>query len=133
MQTILGANGTIGRLLASELVSYTSGIRLVGRNPQKVNDRDELFPADLSQPGAVERAVNGSDVVYLTVGFDYNIKVWEKKWPALMKDTIDACIKHNAKLVFFDNVYVYDKNEIPYMTEESKVNPSSRKGAIRKQ
>lgn len=133
MQTILGANGTIGRLLAAELTRYTSDIRLVSRNPQRVNDKDQLFPADLSQPGMVERAVEGSDVVYLTVGFDYNIKVWEKKWPLLMKDTIDACIRHNARLVFFDNVYVYDENEIPHMTEESKVNPPSRKGAIRKE
>lgn len=37
MQTILGANGTIGSLLASELTTYTDRIRLVSRNPKKVN------------------------------------------------------------------------------------------------
>ncbi len=132
MQTILGANGSIGKLLASELASYTDKIRLVSRNPRRVNESDELFPADLTMPGIVDGAVKGSDVVYLVVGFDYNIKVWETKWPALMRATIDACIKHNARLVFFDNVYLYDENEIPHMTEESKVNPPSRKGAVRR-
>ena len=53
MQTILGANGTIGSVLATELRKYTENIRLVSRNPKKVNERDELFPADLSQQDQV--------------------------------------------------------------------------------
>jgi nucleoside-diphosphate-sugar epimerase len=133
MQTILGANGTIGSVLTKELVSYTNKIRLVSRNPRKVNESDDLFPADLSNPAFVDQAVEVSDVVYLVVGFDYNLKVWEEKWPTLMRATINACIKHNARLVFFDNVYSYDINAIPHMTEESEYNPPSRKGAVRKQ
>jgi nucleoside-diphosphate-sugar epimerase len=133
MQTILGANGTIGSVLAKELKNYTDKIRLVSRNPRKVNESDELFPADLSQPGIVEKAIEGSDVVYLVVGFDYKVKVWEDKWPKLMRATIDACIKHKARLVFFDNVYMYDINSISHMTEESAINPQSKKGAVRKQ
>lgn len=132
MQTILGANGTIGKLLAKELMSYTDRVRLVSRNPIRINETDELLPADLSQPGAVDRAVKGSEVVYLVVGFEYKAAVWEEKWPALMKDTIDACAKYGAKLVFFDNVYMYDKDQISHMTEETAVNPPSRKGAVRK-
>ena len=67
MQTILGANGTIGSVLTKELVNYTDKIRLVSRNPRKVNESDELFPADLSNPAFVDQAVEGSDVVYLDV------------------------------------------------------------------
>ena len=133
MQTILGANGTIGSALAKELTTYTDKIRLVGRNPKRINDTDELFPADLSDGQQVERAIEGSEVVYLLVGFDYKLKVWQDKWPRLMRATVDACIKHHAKLVFFDNVYLYDKNAIPHMTEESPVNPSSKKGKVRQQ
>jgi nucleoside-diphosphate-sugar epimerase len=133
MQTILGANGTIGSILAKELVTYTDKIRLVSRYPRKVNETDELFPADLSNPAVVDQAIAGSDVVYLVVGFDYKLEVWEEKWPRLVKATISACIKHNARLVFFDNVYMYDINSIPHMTEESPYNPPSKKGAVRKQ
>ncbi len=133
MQTILGANGTIGSVLAKELVKYTDRIRLVSRNPKKVNESDELFPADLSNAGIVDQAIEGSDVVYLMVGFDYKLEVWQEKWPRLMRATINACIKHNARLVFFDNVYSYDINSIPHMTEESPNNPPSRKGVVRKQ
>jgi nucleoside-diphosphate-sugar epimerase len=133
MQTILGANGTIGSILAQELSNYTDKIRLVSRNPKKVNDKDELYPADLTNPALVERAIEGSNIVYLVVGLDYNLKVWQEKWPVIMRSTIDGCIKHNARLVFFDNVYMYDQKAIPHMTEESLINPPSKKGAVRSQ
>ncbi len=131
MQTILGANGTIGSLLAKELTNYTNNIRLVSRNPKKINENDELYEADLRDETQIDKAVAGSEVVYLLVGLEYNIKVWEAEWPKIMNATLDACKKHNAKLVFFDNVYMYDVNDIGNMTEESKVNPSSRKGKVR--
>ncbi|HRG23977.1 MAG TPA: NAD-dependent epimerase/dehydratase family protein [Chitinophagaceae bacterium] len=131
MQTILGANGTIGSLLARELAVYTNRIRLVSRNPVAVNPSDELFPADLNDPDIVEKAIAGSEVVYLLVGFDYKLTVWQEKWPRLMRSVIDACIRHQAKLVFFDNVYLYDVGAIGHMTEESPINPPSQKGAVR--
>ena len=48
MQTILGAGGPIGIELAKALTAYTSKIRLVNRNPVKVNETDQLLAADLS-------------------------------------------------------------------------------------
>lgn len=131
MQTILGAGGAIGTELAKALSSYTSEIRLVSRNPQKVNAGDHLFPADLTKSEQVDKAIEGSEVVYLTIGFEYNIKVWREKWPKLMQDVIDACKKHQAKLVFFDNVYMYDPNYMHQMTEETPIRPVSKKGEIR--
>ena len=132
-QIILGANGTIGKVFAMELKNYTNQIRLVSRHPKKVNETDELFPADLSDPNMVDKAIEGSGVVYLVVGFDYNIKIWRDKWPKLMKATIAACIKHKAKLVFFDNIYLYDINSIGHMSEDSPINPPSKKGMVRKE
>ncbi len=131
MQTILGAGGTIATDLAKELTAYTRRIRLVSRNPKKINDTDELFPADLTSREAVFRAVEGSAVVYLTVGFDYNIEVWREKWPALMQNVIEACKEYGAKLVFFDNVYMYDRDKLFHMTEETPIKPSSKKGEVR--
>lgn len=131
MQTILGANGTIGSLLAKELTRHTGDIRLVSRNPKKVNPADKLLPGDLTDRTFVDEAVAGSEVVYLLVGFEYNLKVWQQRWPALMRATVDACIKHRAKLVFFDNMYLYDAAALGNMTETSAVNPPSEKGKVR--
>jgi nucleoside-diphosphate-sugar epimerase len=132
MQTILGSGGAIGTPLAIELKKYTSSIRLVSRKPVKVNDTDQLFPFDVTGSNNIEEAIAGSEVVYVTIGFQYSLKVWKSVWPAFMKNVIDACIKNGAKLVFFDNVYMYDKSAIPFMTEDSKINPPSRKGEVRK-
>jgi hypothetical protein len=48
VQTILGSGGSIGVPLARELKKYTDLIRLISRNPQKVNEADELFQTDVS-------------------------------------------------------------------------------------
>ncbi|MGB7785802.1 MAG: NAD-dependent epimerase/dehydratase family protein [Salinimicrobium sp.] len=131
MQTILGAGGPIGIELAKALKKYTSKIRLVSRDPQKVNADDELFPANLLVAAEVDRAVKGSEVVYLTAGLPYSYKKWKKQWPVIVQNVIDACEKNSAKLVFFDNVYMYSKESMPHMTENSMVHPPSGKGRIR--
>jgi nucleoside-diphosphate-sugar epimerase len=130
-QTILGSGGAIGIPLAKELKNYTSEIRLVSRNPKKVNDTDELYPLDLNDLRRLPDAIKGSDIVYLTIGFEYNLKIWQERWPRLMKAVIEACQFYGAKLVFFDNVYMYAKSAIPFMTEESTNLPPSRKGSVR--
>ncbi len=131
MQTILGATGAIGTGLAKELTSYTKNIRLVSRKPKKVNDHDYLYAADLSDPEQADEAIAGSEIVYLTVGLDYKTKVWQQLWPAIMRNVINACKKHNAKLVFVDNMYMYDPKYLGNMTEETPVRPVSVKGAVR--
>ncbi len=131
MQTILGAGGVIGAELAKALSEYTREIRLVSRNPVKVNATDELFKANLLNADDVRKAVEGSSVVYVTVGFQYNVKVWSESWPVLMRNVIDACKESESKLVFFDNVYMYDSDYLNGMTEETPVNPQSKKGSVR--
>lgn len=132
MQTILGSGGAIGIPLAKELKKYTDKIRLVARNPKRVNASDELFTADLTRYADADKAVEGSVVVYLTAGLEYRLKTWQRDWPLLMQNVIDACIKHAAKLVFLDNVYMYASSSIPHMSEESLQYPPSQKGKLRK-
>lgn len=133
MQTILGAGGDIGTLLAKELTNYTDKIRLVARKPRQVNGNDELVAANLLEADDVVRAVSGSEVVYLTVGLKYDSRIWQAQWPQIMKNVIDACVKYNAKLVFFDNVYGYPKTAVPNMTENCVIEPATRKGKVRAQ
>ncbi|MEO9147643.1 MAG: NAD-dependent epimerase/dehydratase family protein [Ginsengibacter sp.] len=131
MQTILGSGGAIANHLAKELKKYSSEIRLVSRNPKKVNETDEIFPADLTNKELVNKAVAGSEVVYLTPGLLYNIKIWKRDWPVIMQNVIEACVEHNARLVFFDNVYAYSPDEVAHMTENSRKDPATRKGKVR--
>lgn len=133
MQTIIGSGGTIGIPLAKELRTFTDRIRLVSRNPKKVNDADELFSLDVKNLDHIDKAVEGSEVVYITIGFDYKLSVWQNTWPPFLQSVIKSCKTHGSKLVFFDNVYMYAKSAIPYMTEESLLDPPSKKGQVRKQ
>ncbi|MFC1997687.1 NAD-dependent epimerase/dehydratase family protein [Chloroflexota bacterium] len=133
MQTILGSGGAIGTELAKALKGHGDDIRLVSRTPVKVNPGDDLLSADLTQPADVQKAVAGSEIAYLTVGLPYDTKVWQRTWPILVKNVIEACKAHGAKLVFIDNIYMYDPDYLGSMTEETPIRPVSNKGAVRSQ
>ena len=130
MQTILGAGGVIGNELVKILPEYTDKIRVVGRNPKQTNPDIEICTADITDFKQTDAAVAGSEIVYLTAGLKYNYEVWNKEWPMLIYNVIEACKKHGSKLVFLDNVYMLGLVD-GYMTEETPINPCSRKGEIR--
>lgn len=130
MQTILGANGAIGSKMAPLLLKHTNRVRIAGRNPKAINTGDELMVTDVLDAGQTDAAIAGSEVVYLLVGLPYEINVWRNSWPRIMTNVITACRKQGAKLVFFDNVYMYGKVE-GWMTEDTPYNPCSKKGEVR--
>jgi len=131
VQAILGASGQIGRELATQLkLEFTSEIRLVSRRPQRVNDTDQLLSADLLDAGQTLRAVEGAEVVYLTAGLPMDTKLWVAQWPVMMRNVLDACAARGAKLVFFDNTYMYPQTSDP-QTEETVFRPHGEKGKVR--
>lgn len=131
MQVILGSGGAIGKDLATELKKYTGKVRLASRTPKKVNDDDELMSCDLLQSEMVENAVKGAEVAYLVAGLPYKAKVWEDQWPLVIENVISACKIHKTMLVFFDNMYMLNPEKLDPMTEETEIQPSSRKGSVR--
>lgn len=130
MQTILGSSGVIGTELAKFLTKYTDTIRLVSRSPKRVNPTDQLVTADLTEANQVISAIEGSEVVYLTAGIQYKISEWQKQWPVIIQNVIDACKLHQVKFVFFDNVYALGLVK-GWMKEDTLINPVSKKGEIR--
>lgn len=128
--TILGAGGDIGNKLAKLLAAGNQPFRVVSRNPLPSSGATETVAADITDREQTVRAVAGSSVVHLVIGLKYDHKVWQEMWPLIMVNTIEACKRAGAKLIFFDNVYMYGKVSGP-MTEETPFNPCSRKGEIR--
>ena len=127
--TILGAGGSIGNALTYELLKSKEDIRLVSRSNYSIPGT-ESFKADLASYDQTLKSVQNSDIVYLCAGLPYDSKVWAELWPKVMQNTINACKSVNAKLIFFDNVYMYGRVE-GKMTETTPFNPCSRKGEIR--
>lgn len=130
MITILGAGGAIGNEVVKLLAARKLPFRLVGRNPISKPGDTEVVSADLSDKDQTERAVAGSSVVFVLAGLKYDHKVWAELWPRIMANTIEACKRANARLIFFDNVYMYGRVAGP-MTEDTPFNPISKKGEIR--
>lgn len=132
MQTILGANGQIGEELARELKrNFTSDIRIVSRDAKKVNATDEVFSADLSIKEKAIEAVKGSEIAYFTLGLPISSELWEKMFPVILQNVIDACKINGTKLVFFDNTYMYPQDD-RVLTEQSPFAPLGRKARVRK-
>ena len=131
MQTILGANGQIAVELARELKrNYTSDLRLVSRNPRRVNDTDDVLAADLLDAGQTAKAAEGSSVVYFTAGLPPDTALWEQQFPTMLKNALDACRAAGAKFAYFDNTYMYPQDE-RLLTEETGFAPVGRKGRVR--
>jgi nucleoside-diphosphate-sugar epimerase len=129
MHTILGINGATGPGLAAALNKRNIKVRGVSRRPFPGNDWEHR-QADVTNLAEVLDVVDGSKVVYLLVGLEYNIQVWKRDWPVIMENCIEACLANNAKLVFLDNVYAYGLVNGP-MAENTPIRPNSEKGKVR--
>jgi nucleoside-diphosphate-sugar epimerase len=129
LHTLLGAGGSVGTALAKELVSRGTRVRLVSRRGVQ-EPGTESRRADLTRQEETIEAVRGSSVVYQVAGLPYRASTWTEQWPVVMSNTIEACKRSGAALVFLDNVYMYGRVDRP-MTEETPYTPCSRKGEVR--
>ena len=132
MYTILGAGGSVSNDLVKVLAARNLPFRIVSRHPHPAAGAAESRTADLTRHQQTLDAVTGSDVVFLLIGLKYDHKLWAEQWPRIIDNTVDACKRTGARLIFFDNVYMYGKVH-GAMTEETPYHPISKKGEVRAQ
>jgi len=131
MHTILGAGGPIANALTAELINANQQIRLVSRRSiTPANANVQWHKADLTNASEVMLATKGSAVIYLCAGLVYDKNIWQQQWPVIIQNVINAAKENNARLVFFDNVYMYGLVKGP-MLESTTYNPLSVKGEVR--
>ncbi|WP_449440602.1 NAD-dependent epimerase/dehydratase family protein [Pedobacter steynii] len=133
MHTILGAGGPTANALTKELLKHDPNetIRLVSRRPLKVTGSNVTWQkADLLNYTEVLAAVKGSAVIYMCAGLIYDKAIWQQQWPVIMQNLINATKETRARLIFFDNVYMYGLVKGP-MFETTTYNPVSVKGEVR--
>ncbi len=129
LYTILGAGGSVGTTLAINLIAQGRQVRLVSRSGFSMPGSGTV-KCDLANLGETIEAVKGSAVVFLCAGLPYKHEVWERLWPRIMTHTIEACKRARARLIFFDNLYMYGEVKGP-MTEKTPYYPVSKKGEVR--
>lgn len=131
LHVVLGASGAIGNAVVSELMLRNLSIKAVERS-KEVKDV-ETIKADLIDLDQAKRAIAGASYVYLCVGIPYDTEKWLEQWPKVMKNIIAACESAKAKLIFFDNVYMYGPAPLIVPFDEMHPQfPPSQKGIARK-
>lgn len=130
MQTILGAGGPIANALQTLLEKDHEPLRLASRRKIETTGNTSWQKTDLLNAAEVHASCEGASVIYLTAGLVYDSRIWEKQWPVIMDNVIAAAKKNNARLLFFDNIYMYGLVKGP-ITENTPYNPVSKKGKIR--
>ena len=126
---ILGAGGTISKVLTEELLADNQKIKLASRTIKTIQGLESV-KTDLLNFNEVNHVIEEFSTVYLVAGLKYDIKVWKEEWPKIMRNTVEVCSAKNSRLIFFDNVYAYGKVD-GKMTESTSLNPASKKGEVR--
>lgn len=132
LHVVLGASGVVGRAVIKELKNHDVDILAVGRS-KKVEGVDNKS-ADLLKQEQVLEATVGASYIYLCAGLTYDINIWRREWPIVMKNVIEASKAAEAVLIFVDNIYMYGPSplQVPF-TEKHEQNPPSQKGLVRKE
>ncbi len=131
MHTILGAGGAVANALTRELINANEPLILVSRKTITPAAKNVTWKkADLLNYNELLQAVKGSSVIYLTAGLVYDKEIWQQQWPVIMQNFINLGKETGARMVFFDNVYMYGLVNGP-MKEDTPYNPVSVKGEVR--
>jgi nucleoside-diphosphate-sugar epimerase len=127
---VVFGSGPIGRATATELTGQGLPVRLVNRSGRAPAPPGvEVVAADASDPAAATTAAGGAAVVYQCLNPQYHR--WAEDFPPLQAGVVAACQAHGARLVTFENVYMYgDTRGVP-MTETTPYAAHTRKGRVR--
>lgn len=124
--------GAMGQAIAQELKSQNLPVKIIERT--KKTEAFETILVDLLNKQALMEAVNSATHIYLCAGLPYLGKIWLSDWPKIMENCIQVAQSTSAKLIFFDNAYMYGPPPltVPF-NETHPQNPKTIKGIARKQ
>ncbi|RFU62884.1 SDR family NAD(P)-dependent oxidoreductase [Peribacillus glennii] len=131
---VLGASGSMGSAIVSELIERNIEVRVFSRNKEKLqslfNDKEVVIIAgDVFNKKELRDAAAGVDVIFHAINIPY--QEWEEKLADLMNNIVDAAKESKARLAIVDNIYAYGRSRGIPLTEEMRKNPHTKKGKLR--
>jgi nucleoside-diphosphate-sugar epimerase len=127
---VVFGSGPIGLATAGELVARDLPVRVVNRSGRAdVPTGVEVVAADATDHDAATTAAAGAAVVYQCLNPEYHR--WAEDFPPLQSGVVAACRAHGARLVSFENVYMYGDTGGTPLTEDTPTRPHTRKGQVR--
>jgi nucleoside-diphosphate-sugar epimerase len=127
---VFGA-GQVGSPLAQILVERGHEVRVVKRSPGGIPSGAQPVLGDASDLSFCINAAEGAATVYHCMNPPYSATVWADLVPRYMGNLIEASARAGARLVALDNVYMLGKPNGKPLTDDTPMNPCSRKGEIR--
>lgn len=123
--------GALGAAAAAALAGKGYTLRIAQRSaPAHMPPGASFVRCDVLDPDSLRAAVAGASQVVGAFGFEYDGAVWLKHWPKAMQNLIAACEVACARLVFFDNLYMYGPQTKP-LTEDMVLTKVGRKPKAR--
>ena len=128
--TVVGY-GAVGRETVKLLADRGDKVRVAQRSqPRGLPLEAEFVPTDVLNAESLANACAGSETVICCVGFPYDSRIWQKKWPKAMTNLLAACEKAKARFIFADNLYMYGPHTEP-LTEDIPLTDFGRKPKLR--
>lgn len=128
---VVFGSGQVGSTLADLLLAQGYKVRIFRRSAKQVRAGVELVKGDAADPAACREAVRGAAAVYHCMNPPYFAAVWADLVPRFMRNLIESAGSAGARLVVLDNVYALGRPNGAKLSDDSPVNPCSRKGEIR--
>jgi nucleoside-diphosphate-sugar epimerase len=123
--------GPVGRDVTGRLAARGTPVRVAQRKrPDDLPPGVAFVTCDALDPASVRAAIAGAAQVVLSIGLAYSGKVWRECWPKIMTVVVEACAANGARLVFFDNLYMYGPCTAP-MKETDPLTTLGEKPAAR--
>jgi nucleoside-diphosphate-sugar epimerase len=130
LSVVFGA-GQVGSTLARILVERGDEVRVVKRSAGDIPSGVQPLLGDAADLKFCIAAAEGATAVYHCMNPPYNAELWANLVPRYMANLIEASARAGARLVALDNVYMLGKPNGKALTDDTPMNPCSRKGEIR--
>jgi len=127
---VFGA-GQVGLPLAQLLSTRGQEVKLVSRSGGASVPGIEAVRGDAMNGEFCTETVRGASAVYHCMNPKYETAAWEAMLPRIQENLVAAAGRAQARLVVLDNVYMLGRPGGKPLTEDTPLNPCSRKGEIR--
>lgn len=128
---VLFGAGQVGGTLARLLLDDGKRVRIAKRSAGGVPNGAEVFQGDASDPEFCTLAMKDAAVVYHCMNPPYFAKIWADLVPKWIDNLIGASGRAGARLVVLDNLYMLGRPDGKPLTEDTPLDPCSKKGEIR--
>lgn len=129
--TVVFGYGAVGRLVTNALVRRNERVRVAQRRrPADLSPGIEFVQCDILNLLDVRHAVEGADQVLLSVGFQYDSRLWHTAWPTTIRNIVEACAAAGARVVFIDNLYQLGPQSEPRREDMPLTNQGGKPAAL---